>query len=177
MNRMNEVQKAKHTYSIHQDGLLWSRVQVLIAIQSATIAGTYYLVQKGQTLYACLLTALGLVLTVLLWIIAERDQLHREQSLALSGVEPTELAVGFPFAPKGAIIIRIVILLLMYADVVVVLVPYAERWVIALTLTALGFAFAMLLFEVTGRADREVERIRDLYRPAATAKRRKPPEG
>src|SRR4051812_6947798 len=86
---LTDKQKLKHAYGVHQDSLLWSRVQTLIAIQGATIGGTYY---SRQYLYGPMLVAwLGVVLTGLLWIIAERDQIHREQSRKESGVPATDI--------------------------------------------------------------------------------------
>lgn len=163
---ITDAQKAKHDYSIHQDRLLWSRIQILIAIQSVTVAGTYYLLLTDPkrpdyaVAYPWLLTGLGILLTFALWILAERDQLHRDRSLAASGVLATDLTdVGFPFIPSGGTIIRFVILLLVFADIVVAIVPVASQFWIAVTLIVTGLVLSATLAGVTGAAGREKRRV------------------
>lgn len=151
----------KHAYSMHQDSLLWSRIQVLIAIQTGTLTGTFYFGQQDDILYAAMLSGLGLVLTVLLWILAERDQLHREKSLVESGVKATTIAPEFPLSIRGADIIRIVIVLLAYSDAVVLLLPFAERSLLVSILPVLAITFGMVAFSIKARADRELARIRN----------------
>src|SRR4051794_30762874 len=111
-----EEKKAKHAYSIHQDGLLWSRVQTLIALQTAVLGGTVYFYrskdQPEEYYLAIPLICLGLILTVVLWIIMERDQLHRERSRMESGVRKTQIAPSFPLKFTGGSLIRFVIFLL-----------------------------------------------------------------
>jgi hypothetical protein len=119
------IRNAKHDYSIHQDGLFWSRVQTLIALQSATLAGSFYLhtEAKGQGPYfALLLTGLGMCLTVLLWIMAERDQLHREASRIAAKVPESKIEPSFPLCLSGESAVRWTIVLLLYADVASLLI-------------------------------------------------------
>jgi len=108
-----------------------------------------------------MLSGLGLVLTVLLWILAERDQLHREKSLVESGVKATTIAPEFPLSIRGADIIRIVIVLLAYSDAVVLLLPFAERSLLVSILPVLAITFGMVAFSIKARADRELARIRN----------------
>ena len=108
-SKLSEAQKsAKHDYSIHQDNLFWSRVQTLMAIQTGTLAGSYYLAYEKQDNLevAWCLTALGVILTALLWIIAERDQLHRHKSLLASEVPETIINPGFPLNLNGGSAVR-----------------------------------------------------------------------
>jgi hypothetical protein len=126
---LDDAQKAaKHAYSVHQDQLVWSRVQTLIAVQTGTLAGTYYLGREPADFTAAsLLTALGLFLTALLWVVVERDQLHREKSRIESDVPETKIDPRFPLCLTGGRIIRLVVLVLAYSDILVLLLVRNEQ--------------------------------------------------
>lgn len=105
-----EVRQAKDRFSIHQDNLFWSRTQTLIGLQVATLGGTYAL--QATILLAVGLMLFGIALTVILWIIAERDQDHRDLAFAESGLPPTRLNNQ----GMGRLLIRIVFTILISAD-------------------------------------------------------------
>ncbi len=62
---------------IHQDNLLWSRVQILIAIQGAVITGSYFL---RTTWISYLLLLNGIFLTILLIFLVSKDQNDRDSN-------------------------------------------------------------------------------------------------
>ncbi len=109
----NDAKKAKDAFSIHQDNLVWSRSQTLIAIQGGTLAGAYGL--RATPELSLPLLGLGLALTVLLWIVVERDQNHRDAAFRQSGLEET------PGTGKGVgrWLIRIALGLLLASDIYV----------------------------------------------------------
>lgn len=107
---MTEREKSKDTFSIHQDNLVWSRTQTLIAIQGGVLAGAYAV--QCSLLLAVPLLLLGIALTVILWIIVERDQDHRDRAFHLSGLRPTRP----PAWITGRHLIRVALSLMLFAD-------------------------------------------------------------
>ena len=63
------------SHSAHQDSLLWSRVQLLVAVQGAVLAGSYAL--RGGFLPPLMLVT-GAVLTGLIIALVEKDRLDRD---------------------------------------------------------------------------------------------------
>ena len=113
---MTDRQKAMHDFSLHQDTLLWSRVQTLIAIQSGTLAGTYFL-QSSNRPMAIVLMCLGIALTLLLFFIMLHDQIARDQASDDSGVPWTKWARRWYAPLSGGESMCLVYLLLVAADI------------------------------------------------------------
>lgn len=65
-------------FAIHQDQLLWSRVQTLIAITAGTISGSY--VARG-TVGGLSVAVIGFIATGLLAVLALKDENDRNQQL------------------------------------------------------------------------------------------------
>ena len=107
----NDKQKSKDAYSIHQDNLVWSRSQTLIAIQGGALAGAFSLRSHLELAWPWLI--LGAVLTLLLWGIAERDQNQRDAAFKETGLEVTPGSGN----GVGRWLIRVVFLLLLAADI------------------------------------------------------------
>jgi hypothetical protein len=98
--------------ALHQDRLLWSRVQLLIAVQGAVLAGSYAL--RASWLAPAIL-GFGAALTLLLISLVEKDQLDRDVNQKLldelgSRCLPEDLRnPGIRFTakiPKGSLILR-----------------------------------------------------------------------
>lgn len=77
---------------IHQDSLLWSRVQILIAIQGAVITGSYIL--RGS-IESKLLLISGFIFTCLLHLLVTKDQKDRDANRELVD------ELGFKLIPKN----------------------------------------------------------------------------
>jgi hypothetical protein len=65
------------SYAIHQDNLMWSRLQTLGIVQVAALSGAYAL--RADTGLALSVLALGVVFTMLLLFLLKRDQLMRDK--------------------------------------------------------------------------------------------------
>ncbi len=81
--------RACMAYYLHQDRLLWSRTQLLVALQAAVIAAGFTL--RGQW-GAPALMALGATLTVLILILMVIDQRARDLNLPLMDMLVDRLA-------------------------------------------------------------------------------------
>ena len=75
--------RALLSHYVHQDRLLWSRVQLLIAIQGAVLAGSYSL--RDHWLAFGILLA-GSVITILLILLVEKDQRDRDMNLGIMDI-------------------------------------------------------------------------------------------
>lgn len=118
------------SHALHQDALLWSRTQLLTAVQAAILASSYAL---RTTWLALALLTMGAVLTVLIAILVEKDQRDRDvnqhildaladrllpgdlkASLTAAGAQPPQVRISTR-APrwlplmKGRIIIRLIL--------------------------------------------------------------------
>lgn len=111
----------RHQEIIHQDSLMWSRAQTLIAIQAGTLAGIY-VINDGQWLLKVLLAFLGIVLTSFLIILRELDRSMREDARTAYD-EPCAITDEPPGGfLTGRFIFWTSALLLMGADVLLVYV-------------------------------------------------------
>jgi len=109
------VRQAKHDFSMHQDNLFWSRIETLIAVQGGILAGSYALGQENILLALPLVIA-GAFITILLFSIAERDQLMRDQAFRESKVPPTEIVAQWHTPFRGRSLVRAVFIMLLIAD-------------------------------------------------------------
>ena len=73
--RVDGLYRALIRLRIHHDRMLWSRVQLLIAVQGAIIAGSYAL--GDHTLAGVFLFA-GAVLSLVVYELVTKDQLNRD---------------------------------------------------------------------------------------------------
>ena len=64
--------RAVLSYYCHQNQLMWSRVQIFIAVQGAVISGSYYIAPKS-TVAASILLIIGFVLGLFLLFMFLRD--------------------------------------------------------------------------------------------------------
>lgn len=87
--KLTDIQKAKDAYGMHLDKLFWSRVQTLIAVYGATLAGMYAL--RAVTTLWVPLAVIGFGLVVIVWIFAERDHELRDLSFEQSGIPRTRV--------------------------------------------------------------------------------------
>ncbi len=115
-DNMSDVQKAKHEYSLHQDTLLWSRVQWLTAIQSAALAGIYLV--RHDRCVSLLLAVLAIALTFLLLMIAERDHHQATQAFLQCGIPETPVDRSGLRSIRGLVLNRLIYSALILADVV-----------------------------------------------------------
>ena len=86
LNHAQESVKADGFYRalislrIHQDRLLWSRVQLLIAVQGAVIGGSYAI---GDHFLAGSILFAGFVLSLVIHELVAKDQIDRDVNLKL----------------------------------------------------------------------------------------------
>ena len=110
---------------------------VLMALQGAILAGIYSVDDHAT---AVLVTVVGLVLTGLLWQIAERDQFHRDAAFADSGVLRSTRVPPWYLNLKARYSIRLVFIILMVSDVAVLLKnlygPYSYWFTVPLLMIA-----------------------------------------
>lgn len=64
------------SYRLHQDALMWSRLQLLVGIQGGVLSGAYLL--KELPFLGAVLLILGVVLTAVLLATMLRDQAYRD---------------------------------------------------------------------------------------------------
>lgn len=72
--------RALISHYLHQDRLLWSRVQLLVAVQGAVLAGSYSLRYHWLAIG---ILSMGVVLTILLILLIEKDQRDRDVNLGI----------------------------------------------------------------------------------------------
>ena len=74
-----EVYRFLIDYYLYQDGLSWSRTQILLGVEAGTLAAAFS--QKG--VIGAIALVLGTFLVVLLWGLVERDWEVRDQHLSI----------------------------------------------------------------------------------------------
>ena len=70
------------SFYAHRDNLMWSRTQIIIAVQAAVIGGAYVLGHRELVLAVCLLL-LGVALTIIAMFLMARDEELREANTPL----------------------------------------------------------------------------------------------
>lgn len=110
----DEQKKAKHDFAMHQDKLLWSRMQLLVAVQGGALVGVYSLPTK-DFLIAVGLAVLGFLLTCLILLTMIRDDSLGSRAFEESGVPAS--VTGLPWWFKGRYFAYAAIGLLLLADV------------------------------------------------------------
>jgi hypothetical protein len=119
---MTDEQKEKLAYSQYQDKLAWSRANYLIAVQGAALAGIYS-IRESRTAAFCL-AVLATIITIMIWLVAERDQFVRDRAFIESGVTATDTSKAPDLARlKGKYAYRVVFVLLLLADFVAIFMP------------------------------------------------------
>lgn len=112
---LTEDEQAKHTFSLHQDRLFWSRSQFLTVVQSGVLAGVYAL--RPDHVAQILLTIFGAVLSLLIILLAERDRYFGRQAFNESNVRPvSEKSVPLYARLKGRWFNWIVLGVLLIAE-------------------------------------------------------------
>lgn len=105
------------SYYLHQDHLMWSRIQTVIAVQAGSLGGAYTIRQDSPYI-AVLLMVLGVILTVLLYFLLKRDEQIRDVIEKFMGSPfPLIPEPSWPALLRGRSIIRIVFTLLLFVDV------------------------------------------------------------
>jgi hypothetical protein len=113
---------------LHQDRLLWSRTQLLIAIQGAVLAAGFSLRSKW---FAPAIMLLGALLTFLIMVLVIKDQADRDVNLPLlkklneesvperlKNLGPVKLTSEPPFnLMRGRYIIKIVLIIFILIDI------------------------------------------------------------
>jgi hypothetical protein len=145
----DELRKSKDAFALHQDMLLWSRVQTLIAIQGGTLAGIYSLNTGASpnAYVSVLLAGLGLIMTVLLLFIAERDQIARNEAFELTGYSPTLVDPVRYLGIRGKGLVRLVFVILMTADIALLLLMLAGPCSLCFTLTLMLIACTVTVYK------------------------------
>jgi len=115
----DEQKKAKHDFALHQDNLYWSRMQLLIAVQGAVLAGTHHL--RQEIAIAIALTMLGTILSLLILMTMRRDDEMGSKAFDESAVPKTE--VGRIWL-KGRYFAYLAFALLLIADWVLLAYVY-----------------------------------------------------
>ena len=80
---------------LHQDAILWSRVQVLLAIQAGVLAGAVAL--RTNAFVAAAVLLLGAFFTLLLLLLGLKDELDRDINLPLLDALARRITAAAPF--------------------------------------------------------------------------------
>jgi hypothetical protein len=84
----DDQKKAKHDFAMHQDNMLWSRLQLVVAIQGGVLGGMLYV--RSELFLAMGLALLGTTLTILAGLTMWRDDKLGSKAFEESGVPKTE---------------------------------------------------------------------------------------
>lgn len=111
----DDIDKAKDQFSMHQDNLMWSRAQTLIAVQTAVLAGGYGITEAA---IGASVLVLGILLTVAIWLLFERDRAHRESAFerVRPHLQPDESKFRWFEKVKGCFVMRTIFILTLVAD-------------------------------------------------------------
>ncbi|MBI1811645.1 MAG: hypothetical protein HY035_11565 [Nitrospirae bacterium] len=103
-------------FYLHQDRLMWSRVQTIVAVQGAVLGATYSL-RKYDYFVWCGILALGVMLTVLIFFVMKRDQQVRDEIAE-------QIGNSFPLIPppkwpalRGRFAIFLIVVILVGTDI------------------------------------------------------------
>jgi hypothetical protein len=120
--------RALMAYYIHQNQLMWSRVQILIAIQAGVLGGAYTL--RKLVVIDVVMLVFGALLTVFLLFMMRRDEQIRDANIGLLESMARSFS-GTPFQlrppPSGparfraSVISRFAFYLFIVVDIVVAL--------------------------------------------------------
>lgn len=71
--------QAAMSYFIHEDALMWSRLQVLAVVQLATLSAAYYNLESGKsTALPIIILVIGAVMTSLVFCLVKRSEAYRD---------------------------------------------------------------------------------------------------
>lgn len=101
-------------FVIHEDRLKWSRLQALAAVQAGVLAASYAV--RHDLWFATSIVVAGIILSVLLFFLMQRDQLIRDANIRLVSGIVTDPPRRW-FAPlRGREILRIAFVVLVFVD-------------------------------------------------------------
>lgn len=103
--------QALMAHALNQDGLMWSRVQILIAIQGAAIAAGYTL--RHELWLAMFLMVVAALLTFFVILLARNDLLDRNTNLRLMDalatvIVPDSIKAQVDLPDARGLVVRIV---------------------------------------------------------------------
>ena len=118
-----EQLRVQHLISLyeHQNTLMWSRLQTVGVIQGGVLAAAYKAQLDHCSVLAAFILLLGAVLTILIWITMERDEVYRDAARSkiqeryhTKDILPDPESNDFP---RGKHIKIWIMLLLLFADI------------------------------------------------------------
>jgi hypothetical protein len=128
--KRNDDEKAKDVaktvdrlidFWIHQNTLLWSRLQTLAALQVPVLAGCYYFLWiNDRSLFALLIAILGASLSVLILLLIKRDVSRRDDMQdAVWARDRKEAEIIFPVEKRfrGSTIMKLIVWIFLIIDV------------------------------------------------------------
>ncbi len=84
---------------LHQDGLLWSRTQLLLGIQLAVLAGAY--LQRDMWLGPMIMLLGGAVTTIIILLVARDEQVYIRVAKEIESILPADLKQLAPLKLTG----------------------------------------------------------------------------
>ena len=103
------------SFVLHQDNLMWSRIQTMQAVQLAGLGGCYAL--RDTVWLAISILFLGAMLTVLVFCILKRDQLIRDKLLPASKLD-WRVPLTWYAPITGTQVTWMILIVLLLADMV-----------------------------------------------------------
>jgi hypothetical protein len=118
----SEVYRFLYTYFIHLDRLLWSRIQAIVAIEVATLAGATAARHEGEAILGMFVLAAGTLLVLLIYGLILRDREIRDSYFAHLDSVNQPLKIRFTCEPefrcrKGSTILRVIVWGLIFGNV------------------------------------------------------------
>lgn len=110
----SEVYRFLYTYFMHLDGLLWSRIQTIFAVDAATFAGATAARHEHESIVSVFVLVVGTFLVLsIYWLILRDREIRNSYFAHLDSVnKPLNLRFtcepGFP-CRKGSIILRVIV--------------------------------------------------------------------
>ena len=114
--------EAAMSYFIHQDALMWSRLQVLAVVQLATLSATYYVLESSKsTVLPVILLVIGAVMTILVFLLIKRSEAYRDrikkQWLAKQ-FAGFDVPLKWPAVLRGGEVASVILILALIIDIV-----------------------------------------------------------